>query len=45
MMKGTNGSNFGNTLDNASKEVANETHKENLNILKDFDPTRLVVVN
>ena len=45
MMKGTNGSNFGSTLENASKEVANETHKENLNILKDFDPTRLVVVN
>ena len=45
MMKGTNGSNFGNTLENASKEVANETHKENLNILKDFDPTRLVTVN
>ena len=45
IMKGVGNSSLGLPLENASVEVANETQKENLNILKDFDPTLLVTVN
>lgn len=45
IMKGVGSNSLGLPLENASVEVANETQKENLNILKDFDPTLLVTVN
>jgi hypothetical protein len=45
IMKGVGSGSLGLPLENASVEVANETQKENLNILKDFDPTLLVTVN
>lgn len=45
IMKGVGANSTGLPLENASVEVANETQKENLNILKDFDPTLLVTVN
>ena len=45
IMKGTTNSNVGNNIENTSKEVANKTQEENLNILKEFDPTKLVTVH
>ena len=35
----------GSTLENASREISKETQEENIGILKNFDPTKLVTVN
>ena len=44
--KSSNGNgNFGLNTENTSKEVANKTQEENLSILKEFDPTKLVIVH
>ena len=42
---GSGTGNFGVNTENTSKEVANKTQEENLNILKEFDPTKLVTVH
>ena len=41
-----NGNNvIGNGLENSSREISKETQDENMSILKNFDPTKLVIVN
>lgn len=45
IMKNSNASNFGNESENTSQKVADKTQEENLGILKNFDPTKLVTVN
>ena len=45
IMKNTSGSQIGGGLENPSRELSKETQEENMNILKNFDPTKLVTVN